>query len=259
MEIDLFTLIAQIINFSILVFLLNKFLFKRIIKAMDERQAKIAGDLAGAAAKNAQSEELLGKNRAAEEKIKSESASMLAEAGRSADAAKENLLAQARTEAAAAKQSWERKLEDEKLVFLDGLRKRSGDFMFLLAGKALKDLAAGELARRIPEVFVNKINNIDPVMEKEIRLKLAGLKPPLKVISSFELDEPVKGSISGAIRDKFGYADKIVYETKQDAGGVEMAISGYTIAWTVKEYLDEMEEEINKVWKQCGETNAKRQ
>ena len=43
MLIDVFTVIAQIVNFLILVYLLKRFLFHRIIKIMDEREDQITG------------------------------------------------------------------------------------------------------------------------------------------------------------------------------------------------------------------------
>ena len=48
MLIDGFTVVAQIINFLILLFLLRRFLYGPIIKIMEERQAKIAAQLAEA-------------------------------------------------------------------------------------------------------------------------------------------------------------------------------------------------------------------
>ena len=41
MQIDWFTVIAQVLNFFILVFLLKRFLYKPILKAIDEREGKI--------------------------------------------------------------------------------------------------------------------------------------------------------------------------------------------------------------------------
>ncbi|GAH31149.1 unnamed protein product, partial [marine sediment metagenome] len=41
MLIDSFTVIAQIINFLILIYLLKRFLFNRIIKIMDDREMQI--------------------------------------------------------------------------------------------------------------------------------------------------------------------------------------------------------------------------
>ena len=45
MLIDWFTVIAQIVNFLVLVYLLKRFLYKPIIKAMDGREQRIAGRL----------------------------------------------------------------------------------------------------------------------------------------------------------------------------------------------------------------------
>ena len=42
------TLIAQVLNFLILVFILAKFAYKPLMKIMDDRKNKIAGDLAAA-------------------------------------------------------------------------------------------------------------------------------------------------------------------------------------------------------------------
>ena len=41
MSIDWFEILAQIFNFFILLFLLNKFLFKPIMVAMEKREAEI--------------------------------------------------------------------------------------------------------------------------------------------------------------------------------------------------------------------------
>jgi F-type H+-transporting ATPase subunit b len=45
MKIDWFTVIAQAINFLILVWLLKRFLYKPILKAIDEREKKIAAQI----------------------------------------------------------------------------------------------------------------------------------------------------------------------------------------------------------------------
>src|SRR5665647_1757282 len=52
MQINWFTVIAQIINFLILVWLLKRFLYKPILKAIDEREEKIAAQIKDAEAKD---------------------------------------------------------------------------------------------------------------------------------------------------------------------------------------------------------------
>ena len=46
MHIDWFVLFCQVFNFLLLVYLLKRFLYGRIIKAMDDREAKIAARFA---------------------------------------------------------------------------------------------------------------------------------------------------------------------------------------------------------------------
>ena len=38
---ELYTIIAQLINFSVLLFILNKFLYKPVLKTMDKRREDI--------------------------------------------------------------------------------------------------------------------------------------------------------------------------------------------------------------------------
>ena len=53
MNINWFTVIAQVINFLILVWLLKKFLYKPILNAIDEREKKIADKIKDADAQKA--------------------------------------------------------------------------------------------------------------------------------------------------------------------------------------------------------------
>ncbi len=52
MQIDWFTLFAQIVNFLIVVVLLRRFLYKPILQAMAEREAKIAAQFEGSGGQN---------------------------------------------------------------------------------------------------------------------------------------------------------------------------------------------------------------
>ena len=51
MLIDWFTVIAQVVNFLILVWLLKRFLYRPILDAIDDREQRIATKIASAEAK----------------------------------------------------------------------------------------------------------------------------------------------------------------------------------------------------------------
>ena len=56
MLIDWFTVAAQALNFLILVWLMKRFLYKPILKAIDTREKLIATELADAAAKKVEAQ-----------------------------------------------------------------------------------------------------------------------------------------------------------------------------------------------------------
>ena len=62
MNIDIFTFSAQIINFLILLFILNKLVYKPIIKAMKDRNNKIQKNISDAESKFKEAEETKTKN-----------------------------------------------------------------------------------------------------------------------------------------------------------------------------------------------------
>ena len=57
MLIDWFTVIAQIINFLVLLLLLRRFLYKPILNAMEERERKVAERLESARQERVRAEE----------------------------------------------------------------------------------------------------------------------------------------------------------------------------------------------------------
>src|ERR1700691_3155511 len=99
MLIDWFTVGAQDLNFLILVWLFQRFLYKPILNAIDAREKRIASELADAAAKKAEAEkerdEFQNKNKAFDE----QRAALLGKATEDAKADREHLIGEARKDA----------------------------------------------------------------------------------------------------------------------------------------------------------------
>src|SRR5580693_6836832 len=95
MPIDWFTVVAQAINFLILVWLLKRFLYRPILSAIDAREKGIADQLADAVAKEAEAhkdrEDFQHKNEAFDK----ERAALLTKATDEAKAERQRLLDQA--------------------------------------------------------------------------------------------------------------------------------------------------------------------
>ena len=99
MEINVQQLILQIVNFSIIFFLLSKFVYKPILKILDERANKVADGLK-AAEKSIQEQVLMEETKQKElVKTQKEVAKILEEANKKANVLSKSIVAEARTEA----------------------------------------------------------------------------------------------------------------------------------------------------------------
>ena len=99
MPIDWFTVIAQVINFLILVWLLKRFLYKPILHAIDEREKGIATQLAEAEAKKAEAQKERDDFQHKNEAFDQERAALLKKATDEAKAERQRLLDEARKDA----------------------------------------------------------------------------------------------------------------------------------------------------------------
>ena len=111
MKINWFTVIAQIINFFVLVWLLRRFLYKPVLKAIDERENKIASQLKDAQAKEAEAkkeqDEFMKKN----EKFDQQKKKLMDKAVAETNEEREKLLEAARNEAATLRSKLEKSLK----------------------------------------------------------------------------------------------------------------------------------------------------
>ncbi len=99
MLINWFTVIAQAINFLILVWLLKRFLYKPILQAIDEREKGIATQLADAEAKKAEAQKERDDFQHKNEAFDHERAALLKKATDEANAERQRLLDEARKDA----------------------------------------------------------------------------------------------------------------------------------------------------------------
>src|SRR5689334_1065054 len=99
MLINWFTVVAQAINFLILVWLLKRFLYKPILHAIDEREKRIATQLAQAEAKKAEAQKERDGFQRKNEVFDQERAALLKKVEDEAGAERQRLLDEARKDA----------------------------------------------------------------------------------------------------------------------------------------------------------------
>src|ERR1035437_2718162 len=100
MLIDWFTVAAQAVTFLILVWLMKRFLYKPILHAIDEREKRIATELANADAKKAEAQKEHDEFERKNAEFDQQRAALLSKATDEAKAERQRLLDEARNAAA---------------------------------------------------------------------------------------------------------------------------------------------------------------
>ena len=98
---DWFTIVAQALNFLILVWLMKRFLYKPILHAIDEREKRIAKELANADAKKAEAQKEHDEFQHKNAEFDQQRAALLSKATDEAQAERQRLLDEARKAAVA--------------------------------------------------------------------------------------------------------------------------------------------------------------
>lgn len=248
MHIDWFVLGCQIFNFLLLVYLLKRFLYGRILKAMDEREAKIAARFSEAREikeKAAEAAELYDKrNRQLAEK----SEQMLNEASLAAETRRKELMEKVREEVDAIKTRWQTMLAREKEAFFQDLRGRAAREIYATARKALADLGNAELEEQIVAEFIRRVQGLDSEKSKEIRKAITGGGNKVVVQSAFDISPDTQTKIEQALKKQISNGFTVRYMKQPDVvSGIELRVNGHKIAWSLNEYLETLVENLTEV------------
>ncbi len=258
---DWFTVIAQVINFLILVALLKRFLYGPIIKAMDRREREIA-DRLDEAANRAREAELEGERyREMAREVTDTREKMLAAAREEAEALRRDLKQKAREETERIRTQWHESFRQQKEAFEHGFRLHACRQVSAVVRRALSDMADTELESRMIEVFIRRIRDLDPAMQKEIANSILGAGGEIVVRSAFEVNPEGQRKIVEAIgeqidknirneRDKSLRTDvNFKFETSDALiCGLEIVANGRKVAWDMEGYLDELEQSLARAF-----------
>ncbi|AJF06691.1 F0F1 ATP synthase subunit delta [Geoalkalibacter subterraneus] len=243
MLINWFTVVAQIVNFLILVFLLKRFLYKPIVKHMNEREERIAARLQEASEMRAEAQQQIDEFREKQEEMEEQSRQKLEEAENEAQLRRQELLEQARDQVQSKRQSWLQSLEKEKEDFARGLKKRSAQEILHFVQRVLQDLADEPLNNRLAEVLLARMKKLDDEVKQ--RLSKAAEEGEIEVRSTFELDTSMKDKITAALREFYEKDAEVAYKVDHEQPlGVEANAGSVKFSWSIAGYLDELESQV---------------
>ena len=245
MKIDWFTVIAQVVNFLILAGLLWHFLYKPILKAIDEREKKIAAQLADAEAKKAEAnkeqEDFKQKNETFDKEKKDLTDKAVAESKEE----RNKLLEQARKDAATLSEKLEQASKEAQVNLNHEIAQNTRQQVFAITRKALTDLASVGLEEQSANMFIGRLTTLNEDEKKQFTDAFKSNANPILVRSAFDLPVKQQDEIKDAVNRILSAAPQFQFKTNPELiSGIEISANGYKLAWSISEYLDSLEESI---------------
>jgi F-type H+-transporting ATPase subunit b len=257
MLIDWFTVGAQTLNFLILVWLLKRFLYKPIRHAIDEREKRIAAELANADQKKIEAQKESDAFKHKNEALDQQRAALLSKAADEAKAKGQRLLDEARKAADALSAKRMETLRNDAVNLSQAISRRTQQEVFAIARKALTDLATTSLEERLGEVFTRRLREMDDPAKAGLAEALKTASDPALVRSAFDLPAEQRAAIQNALNETFSAEIHVRFETAPDLiSGIELTTNGQKVAWSIANYLASLEKGLDEILKEKDTAQA---
>jgi F-type H+-transporting ATPase subunit b len=247
MHINWFVFLAQIFNFLLLMYLLKRLLYGRIIKAMDDREANIAARFAEAEELKVKANEEAELYEKRNQLLNETKDRMLNEATMAADAKRKELMEKVRVEVDQVKIRWQDMLIREQDAFFYDLRQRAAKELYATARKALRDLADADLEERIVDEFLRRVKALDEEKSVQMRKAISGGGNRVTIQSAFGIPALRRTQIEETLKKQITNGFTINYlQQPEIVSGIEMRVNGHKIAWSLNEYLETLVENLTE-------------
>jgi F-type H+-transporting ATPase subunit b len=248
MLIDWFTVVAQAINFLILVWLLKRFLYKPILDAIDARELQIAEQLADADARKAEARRERDEFRLKNEDFAVRRETLLSQMANDVEGERQVLLADTRQAAEALRAKLIEATRREQQGLNDEIGRRAQAEVFSIARKTLADLADSSLEERIAVVFIRRLRELNADAKRAFNAAMITSSESARVRTAFELPHDIQSAIRKSINEVFETDIPIRFETWGDViGGIELSAGGRRFAWTIADYLQTLEKSLDEL------------
>lgn len=250
MNVDWFTLSAQIVNFLILLFLLRKFLYGPLRDVMEKREQKITSRLEEAQQKLEEADAKRESYRQKLDELDRMREQLISEAKAEAAEKRKELEQEARRQVETMQKNWEESIELEKESFFNELHQQATYNTIDLLRKLVNSLASRSLEEVTIQKFIEQLRGMDNKKRKRaLQSALDFGEGKMKVVSSFELPEETKKEIKNVLKELFSVELNCEFEIHPRLGfGIEMRAEGWKIGWNANIYLEDLTENIEHLF-----------
>ena len=243
MPIDWFTVVAQILNFIVLIWILKRFLYQPVLRTMEERQEAVRRSITDAAEEK---QRATGERKVLEEercRVMGQRDEELRRAREEAQRERSRLIGEARVEFEDSRSRWRAALQREQAEFQQELSAHARTEVIEIADRLLSDLADVDLQDRILHKFLTLLQLLGDDERERLRSSIqAAPTRSATVRSAFELSAERRATLQGAINQLLGDGVATDFEIKPALGcGIELSVDGQKIAWSIQDYLHSLD------------------
>lgn len=245
MSVNWMTVVAQILNFLILIWLLKRFLYGPILQAMDKRQKHLSELQEAANQKSAQAEETIRAYTTLTTDLEHQKQQIFSTAKSAAEQERQEYLENARREVEHIKQDWIRSMQREQSAFRQQGRALIGQEACQLARTVLRDLAGVDLERAIVAVFMHKLSDLPQEQRRHLRAGTEHDSALIRVHSSFELADTQKEQLAEVLEQELQITTPITFVVADRViAGIELDVGGSHLGWSIEDYMHDLERSL---------------
>lgn len=161
-DVNVVGLFFQVVNFLLLLYILNRFLFKPLLARMDERGSKIEKGLEDAEVAARDRELARAEREAAVVEARKEANEMIARANKIADDTRNEILTEARAEAEKVTARAREEIVAEKDRAMAEIRGQVAELALAAAGKLIRHEMDDKAQKRLVEEFLAEVQPTKP-------------------------------------------------------------------------------------------------
>ena len=248
MLIDWFTVVAQMINFLLLLWLLNRFLYRPIISAMEKREKLLAENWEAASTAKTEAEAARQLFVEKGKTIELQKQALLKTAQEEAERERQQLLVLARSQVEKQQTEWARSLEKEQRTMQERLQQEIQQEVVALAEQFLLAFADARLEDEMITVFLRRWRQ--ETAEGTISLAELQRTVPAVVIvrSAFALSALAQHRLEEAFQAAGLKEPQVSFECYEKLGcGLEVIVNEQKLSWSLDSYLTSLRQETARL------------
>jgi F-type H+-transporting ATPase subunit b len=243
MQIDWFTVAAQIVNFLILVYLLKRFLYGPIINAMERREQNLEEQQDKADEEMQAATQLIKQYQEKQKALAEQQSQLLVQVQQEVECQRTEMLVQLRAEIKQKRRDWLSNLSKEQNSMMKDIGSLFVEQIITIRRRVIGDLAGVELEERMMQLFMRKLKQL-PEQESKQLAQAINNASEIKVVSGFAINQKDSQQIKQCLtRIRPGL--KVKFEQRAEiVCGILMETHEQIWSWNVNNYLDQLDKSL---------------